>query len=196
MKHFPIPNVCVFGPESVFKNHSCLFTYIHFIFYQIEKSSAHIESKYSSGLATTSPTYCRDTCAKGDFYYVAITVSVATPGTYLFSSKSDIDTYGYIYMNSFDPSKPHQNLLQENNDSGEKKQFKLKVHLKSGPKYILVTTTSSPNVTGSFSIIASGPTSVSFPRTTIPSTTKKTKTTTPKTTRRTSKYSNYLTVFD
>jgi hypothetical protein len=188
------------APESVFKNHFYLFTYIHFIFYQIEKSSAHIESKYSSELTTSNPTYCRGTCEKGNFYYVAITVCVATPGTYLFSSKSDIDTYGYIYTNSFNPSKPRRNLLQENNDSGEKKQFKLKVNLKSVSKYILVTTTSSPNVTGSFSIIASGPTSVSFPQTTILSTTKKTKTTTPKrtktkTTRRTSEYSNYLTVF-
>jgi hypothetical protein len=130
------------------------------------------------------------TCGKGNFYYEAQTVSVDTNGKYHFSSKSDIDTYGYIYINSFDPSNPRRNLLDENNDSGEKKQFKLKIHLQSRAKYILVTTTNSPGVIGSFLIIASGPKSVNFTSTTIPWTTSNIKTT-----KRTSKNLNYSTVF-
>ncbi|CAF4149729.1 unnamed protein product, partial [Adineta steineri] len=98
----------------------------------MKKFPVYITSKHSSEFTTISPFYCRVACVQGNFYYEAAIVSVTTSGNYQFSSNSHIDTYGYIYINSFDPSNPYRNLLTENNDSGAKKQFKLKVHLQSG----------------------------------------------------------------
>jgi hypothetical protein len=106
-------------------------------------------------------------------------VPVVTSGTYHITSKSHVDTYGYIYNNSFNGLDPRKNLLAENNDGCGKKQFKLKVDLQSGRTYVLVTTTNLPGVTGDFSIVVSGPTSVRF---------------SPTTTTETSKGSNYSTV--
>ena len=131
----------------------------------IGQSSGDAESKYSSALTTNSTMYCRGICGRGNFYYEAISVSVVKSGKYHFSSKSHIDTYGYLYKHSFDPLNPRQNLLVESNDSGKKRQFKFKIHLASHTSYVLVVTTSLPNVTGSFSIIVSGSKSVKFPRT-------------------------------
>ncbi|CAF3374321.1 unnamed protein product [Rotaria sp. Silwood1] len=153
--------------------------------------SSKTKSKYSSSLTVKSPTYCRITCTEGRFYYFSLTVSVVKSGKYHFTSKSHIDTYGYIYNNSFNSSNPGLNLITENNDSGEKKQFKLKAHLQAWETYVLVITTYTPNVRGAFSIVASGPTSVNFSSTTSRwATTKTTKT---KTTRSTSENSNYST---
>lgn len=129
------------------------------------KSSEDAESKYSSALTTNSPTYCRVICGQSKFYYETSSVSVAKSGKYHFSSKSHIDTYGYLYKHNFDPLNPRQNLLVENNDRGKKRQLKFKVHLESQTTYVLVMTTSLPNVTGLFSIIVFGSKSVKFPQT-------------------------------
>ncbi len=71
-----------------------------------------------------------------------------------------MDTYGYFYNVSFDPSYPFQNLIASNDDSAGNRQFWISLSLQSGHRYILVVTTSSVGATGSFTIKAAGPSSV------------------------------------
>ena len=123
-----------------------------------------------------SPLYCRESCASSDHYYEAVVVSVEKVGSYSFRSESDFDAYGSIYTNSFDPSYPSHNLLDEDNDSGETGQFNLIVVLQPQSTYILVVTSYAPYATGTFQIIASGSTSVNFLRAINPTTTLRTTT--------------------
>jgi hypothetical protein len=87
---------------------------------------------------------------------------VIATGFYHISSQSIIDTYGYIYQDSFDPFNPSVNLILENDQSCPDEQFKLTVNLQVDIKYILVVTTALPDVTGEFSILVSGPTNFSL----------------------------------
>ena len=73
-----------------------------------------------------------------------------------------MDTYGYIYNNSFNYSIISQNLISSDNDSGDYDQFMFYTFLNSVTKYILVATTDFPYVTGRFSIIINGPGPISF----------------------------------
>ncbi|CAF2182727.1 unnamed protein product [Rotaria magnacalcarata] len=68
-----------------------------------------------------------------------------------------MDTIGYLYENSFVASTPLLNLLFYNYDTGGPVKFGFTYYLSSGITYILVVTTSSTDVTGAFSILASGP---------------------------------------
>ncbi|CAF2077550.1 unnamed protein product [Rotaria magnacalcarata] len=161
---------------------------ITFIFRQIGKPFSTNKLKYSSSFTANSPTYCRITCTNGQFYYNILTVSVTKAGKYKFTSESNIDTYGYIYNSSFNPANPRLNLLAEDNDSGKKKQFRLKINLQPWKTYVLVTTTFLPSVRGSFSIDVSDPKFVNFHSTTTHQTpTKTTKRTTARTTKKTTK---------
>jgi hypothetical protein len=73
-----------------------------------------------------------------------------------------MDTYGYFYNNAFDPSYPSQNLITSDDDSGGNRQFQIRGSLQSRHTYILVVTTYTNGVTGSFSIRGTGPASISF----------------------------------
>jgi hypothetical protein len=91
-------------------------------------------------------------------------VRVDTTGTYTFKSSSTIgDTYGYIYQGNFYPSYPSYNIVTQDDDGSGNRQFQLTATLRSDITYILVFTTYTPNLTGSFSISASGPGYVFFP---------------------------------
>ncbi|CAF3558737.1 unnamed protein product [Rotaria socialis] len=156
--------------------------------FNLRKPVSTNKPKYSSSLTANSPTYCRTTCIRWQFYYDVLTVTVTKAGKYKFTSESNIDTYGYIYNSSFNPANPHLNLLAEDNDSGKKRQFQLKINLQPWETYVLVITTFIPNVRGSFSIDVSDPKFVNFHSTTTHRTpTKTTKRTTKKTTARTTK---------
>jgi hypothetical protein len=72
-----------------------------------------------------------------------------------------MNTYGYIYKNNFDPLKPSENLLLEHNGTCNQEQFKLIIDLYNDTQYILVVTTYSPYTIGSFSLLISGPDTVS-----------------------------------
>jgi hypothetical protein len=137
-----------------------------------------VQSSYNGRLDMNSPMYCRDDCYTFDHYYEAIVVSVDKAGSYNFQSQSDFDAYGSIYANSFDPSYPSVNLLAYNDDGIENLQFDLTVVLQPQSTYILVVTTLSPHVMGSFQIVASGPMSVIFIHTINLPTTLRTTTTT------------------
>ena len=58
-------------------------------------------------------------------------------------------------------------LLSNNDNGGDNKQFELTVSLWPGITYILIITTSHEKSVGEFSIVASGPASVKFTRTII-----------------------------
>jgi hypothetical protein len=73
-----------------------------------------------------------------------------------------MDTYGCLYNVSFVPSYPFQNLIASNDDGAGNLQFRISLGLQSGRRYILVVTTFSYGVTGSFSIRGTGPASVVF----------------------------------
>lgn len=132
-----------------------------FVFYRIGTSPS-IRSTYYSELTDHSQMYRRPNEAVSEYYYAAIEVRVTTAGDYSITSTSNVDTYGLIYSNNFDPTNPEQNLLAQNDDGDGSGQFKLTVSLQSWNRYILVTTTFKPNVTGRFGIQASGPGSVTF----------------------------------
>jgi hypothetical protein len=56
------------------------------------------------------------------------------------------------------------NLIEENDDGSCDHQFMISTHFYASTTYILVVTTHSPNVTGSFSILAFGPNSITLKR--------------------------------
>ncbi len=111
---------------------------------------------------TSSPTYVRAGCHESNYFYETIEVKVIETGNYSLGSNSTIDTYGYIYNNSFDPFHLTMNLLIENDQSYGNNQFKLVTPLQVNTTYILVVTTYSPNVTGKFSVLVIGPNNVIF----------------------------------
>jgi hypothetical protein len=103
-------------------------------------------------------------------------VTIYTTGTYTFTSSSDVDTYGYLYNDPVDPSYPSQNMITSDDDSNGNLQFRIIRILQAGYTYVLVVTTSSATVTGSFSIRVLGPVSVGLNSIT-PSTSRPIKTT-------------------
>jgi hypothetical protein len=122
-----------------------------------------VQSKYSSDLTTDSSTYARRGSLKeANYFYQAIQINVSLSGYYTIVCTSSMDTYGYIYINAFDPIYPPANLLSYDDDSGGDHQFMFKVYLQILTEYILVSTTHYQNITGSFTITAIGPELVSF----------------------------------
>jgi hypothetical protein len=73
-----------------------------------------------------------------------------------------MDTYGYLYKENFYPTHPSINLLARDDDTGGNFQFKLTVSLEAQIRYTLVVTTVRTNVTGLYSVAASGPDDVRF----------------------------------
>ncbi len=97
-----------------------------------------------------------------NYHYAAFEINVVVASNYSFSSESNIDTYGYIYNDTFHPDNPSLNLLKEDDNSGGNGQFKLTVFLQSWASYILIVKTFSPNVTSEFLIVASGLTKIAL----------------------------------
>ena len=119
---------------------------------------------YSSALETSSPWYIRPgmSGSSSTYYYEAMQVKVMETATYIFHSNSIIDTYGYIYKDSFNPCNPVLNLISQDDDSGAKMDFQLTSFLQASTTYILVVTTYIKDVTGNFSILVSVPNNVNF----------------------------------
>ena len=98
------------------------------------------------------------------FFYEAIQITVNVTGMYSFSCNSIVDTHGYFYVNEFDPSNISANQLASDDDSGVNAQCRITRLLETNLTYVLVVTTFSPTVTGSFSIRVSGPADASLRR--------------------------------
>jgi hypothetical protein len=91
-------------------------------------------------------------------------IKVFEDGIYHLVSESTIDTYGSIYQDTFHPVLPCVNLITQDDDGTCDKQFMVNLYFRAITTYILVVTTHSPNVTGSFSIVAFGPNNVILKR--------------------------------
>jgi hypothetical protein len=118
---------------------------------------------YSGMLTTDSRLYHRVIPPSSyGYYYEAIEMNVSVSGTYSLTSSSSVDTYGFIYTNSFNPINPRWNLLSENDDGGVGVQFKLTIYLQREITYILVVTTFATKTTGAFLVVGSGPASITF----------------------------------
>ena len=120
-------------------------------------------STYSGVLSSASPRFTRiNGDADKSYFYQAIQVTVSTYATYTFSSISSLDTFGSFYNYPFEPVTPSHNLITSDDDSGGNRQFRINATLQNERTYILVVTTYDANVTGSFSVIAAGPGSISL----------------------------------
>jgi hypothetical protein len=89
-------------------------------------------------------------------------VNISKAGDFIIKSQSSINTYGYLYESNFDPIDTSLNLFMEDDNSGSNEQFKMTAFLQPSTIYVLLATTFSPHVMGKFSIIASGPSSISL----------------------------------
>ncbi len=125
-------------------------------------------STYSSNLYVNGASFARPYGTSRNYYYQAIQATISTSTTYSFSSSSSIDTYGYLYESSFDPSNPSRNLIASDDDGAGDRQFQIGRYLQSGRKYILVVTTFRTGTTGSFSVRVVGSASVSLVQITPP----------------------------
>lgn len=109
-----------------------------------------------SSLTTSSPQFLRPGGSNGTFYYQTIQVTVSASSTYILRSFSALDTYGYLYINSFSPQSPSTNRIAENDDSAGGTQFQIMTSLEPNAIYILVVTTYYSNSLGNFTVLASG----------------------------------------
>lgn len=74
-----------------------------------------------------------------------------------------MDTFGYIYQDTFDPfDLESADLVASDNDGCEYQQFRLCLFLQANTSYILVVTTHAESVTGPFSVSAVGGGEISF----------------------------------
>ncbi|CAF1280063.1 unnamed protein product [Adineta steineri] len=121
----------------------------------------NIQLRYSSKLTEDNPTYYRD-CQVPQCHYETLQIHVNITGLYVLWSENNIDAYGYIYQNDFNPLKPSENLLLSHDGECNDRQFKLIIDLEINTRYILVVTTHDPKTIGNFSIFISGPNNVSL----------------------------------
>lgn len=133
---------------------------------------------FAGSLSTNSLIFYRPGGNAHDYYYYqAIQIAVSTNGPYIFTSNGSIDTRGYFYLGSFDPSDPTVHLITSDDDSGDGFQFRIQAFLHAGSTYILVVTTHREYATGNFGLLALGPASVNLmtiiPTTSRPITTSK-----------------------
>ena len=114
-----------------------------------------VNTTISSSLRSNSSVYNRD--GRFDqYYYESYEVRVPIDDYYILTSKSSIDTYGYLYQTSFNPYNPYSNLIAYDDDAGGSRQFQLTKYLVTNRTYILVLTTYSSLVTGNYQLIVEG----------------------------------------
>ena len=118
---------------------------------------------YAGSLSLSSPVFFRPYGNENKHYrYQALRVVVEKTGRYIFTSNSAMDTYGYFYENSVDPSNPTDNLRAHNDDDDGNQQFRIAVELYFGRTYFLLVTTFRADVVGAFRIRVSNPTSINL----------------------------------
>jgi hypothetical protein len=117
---------------------------------------------YSSVLDNRSAIYAREVCLLPNYFYEALVFNVSIAGDYTFWSHSDINTYGYLYHDVFNPLQPATNRIISDDAGCNNKQFHFTRRLHPNTTYILVVTTYRANAIGRFSIISGGPTAIQF----------------------------------
>jgi hypothetical protein len=129
--------------------------------------------------------FTRNGSSSGQFYYEVINITVPASGPYIFQCKTNIDTFAYIYNQTFNPLNPAANLLKAFDDENSQRwEFSFALYFPFADSILLVVTTYSPNKTGPFFIVGSGYNKVIFNRivSTVQPTTSTSTTTTTKTT--------------
>ena len=96
-----------------------------------------------------------------NYHYEAIQIVVDRAGIYDIMSLSDMNTVGFLYESTFDPSNPYWHLYK-NYDERENNQFKLTAYIEVNVPYTLVVSTFEPRTTGSFLVVATGPGNVQY----------------------------------
>jgi hypothetical protein len=119
---------------------------------------------YSSVLDNRSAIYAREVCLLPNYFYEALVFNVSIAGEYSFWSHSDINTYGYLYGDDFNPFQPVVNRLAASNDVCGWIRFRTAHPLMPDKTYILVLTTQLAAVSGRFSVISYGPTRIQLVR--------------------------------
>ncbi|CAF1398661.1 unnamed protein product [Adineta steineri] len=135
-------------------------------------TSSVVQTVYASELTKKSSQYWRD-CTSSKSYYEAIQVNAHRSGLYTFVSKSNMNTYGSIYKDYFNPSNPLGNRYSHDNNSCNQKEFRFTVALEISIIYILVVTTFTSDTVGEFSIFISGPNNVDLKNINYPTFTEK-----------------------
>lgn len=145
-------SILAFGPSK-----------INFI-YKINTTEI-IQSIYQSALTTESRLYSSTECNPLT-YYEAVEINVRENGSYIFTCRSELylSLSGSIYNDTFDPSNPNANLLEENSYYQSNSPFKLSQYLYINKKYVLVISATAPNRTANFTLIVSGTNHVVFAR--------------------------------
>ncbi len=135
---------------------------IDFIFHLVYTSQVS-QNVYTSSWSTNNQIYSRN-CDKQYFYYESIQIKVIQTGYYVIRSYSRIDSYGFLYKNTFNPLNPSENLLSAEDDSVFDLQFRFNIRLNGNMTFVLVITTYELKETGQFSIIVQGPNKVILER--------------------------------
>ncbi|CAF0713756.1 unnamed protein product [Adineta steineri] len=81
---------------------------------KFKSTPINIQLIYSSKLIDDSPTYYRDYQVP-ECHYETLQIHINTTGLYVLWSENNINAYGYIYKNDFNPLKPSENLLLSHN---------------------------------------------------------------------------------
>ena len=113
------------------------------------------ESKFSSGLTVNHSQFQRASKALRHYYYESFELTVSESGDYTFFGESDIDMFGLLYVNQFNPHDSSSKLIRIDDDSGGSYAFRLQVELQKSRLYILVVTTFRVLTPGAFNVIAS-----------------------------------------
>ena len=78
-------------------------------------------------------------------------------------SNSTIGMQGYLYTGQFDPLNPTSYLIAKDDDGNNRSdQFSLALRLRSGTKYILITTAAQHDQEAMFTLHVSGPANITF----------------------------------
>ncbi|CAF3765008.1 unnamed protein product [Adineta steineri] len=126
-----------------------------------------IQKTYSSSLTNNNQMYYRD-CQNELFYYESIQVKVNKSGYYSFRGSGDIDPYGSIYKNKFNPLDPSENLFDQDYARYSNIQFKFDILLNVDMVYVLVVTTFDSKETGKFLIVVLSENKVTLERLSTP----------------------------
>ena len=143
-------SITVHGPSSVSIRHQIE---------NMDNIEPIIQSNYSSELNNKSQKHTNFNCRQLDHYYEAFEINVNTSGFYMFSSKSSLNTSGYLYEHQFNPYDSIDTSLARNDDSCGKDQFQIVAYLKFNITYTLIVTTSYAYAYGQgpFSVFVEGP---------------------------------------
>jgi hypothetical protein len=144
-------------------------------------ASAAQAQVFSGELTTASPLFNRPagsatpptalTNAGSSFYYQVITITVSTPGSYIFRGSSGFDNFGVLYSSAgFSPNAPLTNAIQSSDDANGSLNFSISQTLSAGT-YYLVFTSFNLRETGTFTLTASGPAAVVLAATPVAPTT-------------------------